>query len=666
MAAAGSASSPGAQSPYLWLAQESVGQSSERKWEWVPLPRADSERLEAILASAAGKELPKAVPVDHGRYDVVLERRVLRAVYWDEPERRCIRSSWFRGKIGGPWVPYEEEDAEGLETAFQRLRSAKEKGSLLVPVNRGTDDVRFEALPPEGVEDDSSTLTMFFGSGQKRYSVLGVVPKSDESTKDESQGNELLFTAVQEEVARGGGSGEKHMVWRGYWVVAGEEKSAEENEVDKLPNRVECLTFVVHGIGQYHRAQQGENSQFFKEVSRVRKLAMKYQRERMEEQGQGEGSQPSGRIEFLPLEWYGPIHVDVGIGNRLKNVTLKSVSSLRDFANFALADVMVYLDDQWRERIHEELLRKMANLWKLFSERTSDYSGEVAVIGHSLGSVIMFDLMQKGLEKLPQGLHCSPSKDTSGSPKKTMVSAPAKPANVATPGSIDRKGIKILKDHMAKGNIAPLAKGGHAAYEHPVPRCLFAVGSPLGMFLSIRLSQKAQRASRYFRGLDVRWPAVSEGRGWRMFNVFHPDDPIAYRIEPLLNPAYASMNPRVVPHKGGLRWNHQIKSWFSTSASKSPDGGMWDLEGQETFEEVLVVPTEDPASFFEEKPARQSVVTVDRVDYALQVSAFESMNEMLSAIHSHFSYWENEDLLRFIVDQIFESLQTPSKARSSK
>eukprot|EP00435_Cladocopium_sp_Y103_P064248 s233_g25.t4 len=581
-------------------------------------------------------------------------RRVLRAVYWDEAERRCIRSSWFRGKIGGPWVPYEEEDAEGLETAFQRLRSAKEKTPWLVPVNRGTDDVRFEVLPPEGVqEDDSSTLTMFFGSGQRRYSVLGVVhPKSDEPTKDESQGNGLLFTAVQEEVARGGGSGEKHMVWRGYWVVSGEEKSAEDNEVDKLPNRVECLTFVVHGIGQYHRAQQGVNSQFFKEVSRVRKLAMKYQLERMEEQGQqGEGSQPSGRIEFLPLEWYGPIHVDVGIGNRLKNVTLKSVSSLRDFANFALADVMVYLDDQWRERIHEELLRKMANLWKLFSERTSDYSGEVAVIGHSLGSVIMFDLMQKGLEKLPQGLHCSPAKDTSGSPKKTMVSAPAKPAN----------------DHMAKGSIASLAKGGHtAAYEHPVPRCLFAVGSPLGMFLSIRLSQKAQRASRYFRGLDVRWPAVSEGRGWRMFNVFHPDDPIAYRIEPLLNPAYASMNPRVVPHKGGLRWNHKISSWFSTSASKSPEGGMWDLEGQETFEEVLVVPTEDPASFFEEKPARRSVVTVDRVDYALQVSAFESMNEMLSAIHSHFSYWENEDLLRFIVDQIFESLQNPSKARSSK
>ena len=72
----------------------------------------------------------------------------------------------------------------------------------------------------------------------------------------------------------------------------------------------------------------------------------------------------------------------------------------------------------------------------------------------------------------------------------------------------------------------------------------------------------------------------------------------------------------------------------------------------------------------EEKPARQAVVTVDRVDYALQanelqptfppslrflpgfhlrqVSAFESMNEMLSAVQSHFLYWENEAASRWV------------------
>mmetsp|Transcript_26364 Transcript_26364/g.46510 ORF Transcript_26364/g.46510 Transcript_26364/m.46510 type:complete len:322 (-) Transcript_26364:55-1020(-) len=301
----------------------------------------------------------------------------------------------------------------------------------------------------------------------------------------------------------------------------------------------------------------------------------------------------------------------------------------------------------------------MGQLWKLFSTRTSSYSGEVAVIGHSLGSVIMFDLMQKGLEKLPCGLHCLPQKDVSqGSAKTTMLSSSPK-ASVGTPGSFDRKGIKLLKEHLGKGNIASLAaKGKESSYEHPVPRCLFAVGSPLGMFLSIRLSQKAQRASRYFRGLDVRWPPVSAGQGWRFFNVFHPDDPIAYRIEPLLNPAYAGISPRVVPHHGGLRWNHKIATLWSSVGSGSKNAAENDdsVDAEAPLEEVLVVPTEDPSSFFEEKSGRQSVVTVDRVDYALQTSAFESMNEMLSAIHSHFSYWESEDLLQFIVDQIFETI----------
>eukprot|EP00913_Durusdinium_trenchii_P021734 g20420.t1 len=260
-------------------------------------------------------------------------------------------------------------DEEGPSRAARRtrpdvvvvFRGWQEKAPLLVPVNRGTHDVRFEALPPEGLQEDDSSTWFFGGSGPKRYAVTGPLH---------------LEKSEEEKAVKAGLPGDQ-VSWDGYRAP---KTPLSEEEEERLPSRVECLTFVVHGIGQYHRAQQGLNSQFFKEVSKFRKLAMK----------------PHGRVEFLPLEWYGPIHVDVGIGNRLKNVTLKSVSPLRDFANFA--------DDQWRERIHEELTRKMGQLWKLFSDRTPDYSGEIAVVGHSLGSVIMFDLMQKGVEKLPQGL----------------------------------------------------------------------------------------------------------------------------------------------------------------------------------------------------------------------------------------------------------------------
>merc|ERR1719506_3102132 len=85
------------------------------------------------------------------------------------------------------------------------------------------------------------------------------------------------------------------------------------------------------------------------------------------------------------------------------------------------------------------------------------------------------------------------------------------------------------------------------------------------MFLTLgssRLRAKHSSALKYFQGLDVRWPASNMGRGWRFFNIFHPDDPIAYRMEPILNPSYAKKNPVVIPHLGGLRWNSQVQNWW--------------------------------------------------------------------------------------------------------
>lgn len=223
-----------------------------------------------------------------------------------------------------------------------------------------------------------------------------------------------------------------------------------------------------------------------------------------------------------------------------------------------------------------------------------------------------------------------------------------------------------------------------------------------------------------------------------------PNMPLKKKEEPLKHPQkfgftclknqmfFWFFGLRVVPHKGGLRWNHQISSWFSKSGlrssddpaernvwrfllltgflhknprSKSPESSMGDLEVyQKTlrtkewalltsyvleltgtrdlrrslgradrghvdplvtsyhdlccsaihswsfhFGVLVIAPWyQDPASFFEvplasspvffcdlffwggekcleseEKPARQAVVTVDRVDYALQANELQ-------------------------------------------
>jgi len=612
--------------------------SSGSSGGWIAFGQRDNRRLEkALQRGAAGP-----VPVDRGRYDVDLERRLLRAVYWDEPERRVIRSSWFHGR-GSERVPYEEEDAEEIEAAFQRLRSGKERGPLLVPVNRGNHDVRFEALQPQDKQDENtlSALSFFMGSSSDtRHSVMANPPPAEGEAEERE---EAQWTAVQESVARTG-SQAAVPVWRGPAPVPTSPDELEDAHDDDLPEAVECLVFVVHGIGQYHRAVQGTTERFYKDVTKLRRLATRCLRQRLQE-----GLPVAGRLEFLPLEWFEPIHVDVGIGNRLKNVTLPSVAALRDFANFAIADIMVYLDDEWQERIHRELQRKMDRLWGLFRERTPRYTGEVAVIGHSLGAVIMFDLVQKSLPQLARGL---------------LLDGAASPPGSPGPGHGARARASL------RSQAALLLGDGPRC---PAPRCFFAVGSPLGMFLSIRLSQRGQCAARYFRGLDVRWPVASIGRGWRFFNIFHPDDPIAYRVEPLLNPEYKDTPPKVVLHRGGLRFHHQMREWWQRTVGSTGGRGAGDApvpsEAQTSTEasaaHVLIVPIVDAeasdtpaASFFEDGPGRpRQTAAVDRLDYAIQESAFESMSDLLSAIGSHFAYWDCEDLIQFIVDQLLDALE---------
>jgi len=619
--------------PFVWLVQEEAGGSSGSGAGWTPVRARDNRHLER-----AWLEQPSSVvPVDFGRYDVDLKGRTIRSVYWDEPERRILRSSWFYGK-GSERTPYEEDDAGQIETAFQRLRSGRERVPLLVPVNRGSHDVRFEALQPvETNENALSALSYLIGAGsEKRHSVVAApavplpLPAAAEPGGKAAGQAAQQWTAVQESVDR---SREQAPVpvWRGHGVLDPEraEAALEEDDEEWLPEAVDCLVFVVHGIGQYHRSQQGAAEAFYREVGKVRSLAAKCLRQRLKD-----GLPVNGRIEFLPLEWFEPIHVDVGIGNRLQQITLPSVVPLRDFANFAIADIMVYLDDDWRETIHRELQRKMDRLWSLYGARTPEYSGKVSIIGHSLGAVIMFDLIQKSLPQLERGLLVEPPE---------FAEEPPPP-----------------RSQRAEGCC-------------PVPRCFFAIGSPLGMFLSIRFSQKGQSAAKYFRGLDVRWPAGSVGCGWRFFNIFHPDDPIAYRVEPLLNPDYKDTPPKVVLHRGGLRFHHQMRQWWhrtvgSSGTSARPAGEASPSEAQappeSTLADVLLVPSAEgggsaAAGFLEDAPGRpRQTAAVDRLDWALQEGVLESMNELLSAIHSHFAYWDCEDLVQFVADQLVDALET--------
>lgn len=458
----------------------------------------------------------------------------------------------------------------------------------------------------------------------------------------------------------------------------------DDDEEELLPSRVECLVFVVHGIGQYHHALgrgSEKHSGFHKDVEGIRKFSVAHLRGRMEA-----GQKVPGRIEFLPLEWFESIHLEHGIGRRLANATLPSVKALRDFANFAIADILVYQDEEWREQIQKEISGKMTTLWRKFSSRTPEYSGEISIMAHSLGSVIMFDVVQRAIPQLNEGLLLEPSSGSQINAPDVPTVFPRRLTNPAFEwaASAERKSQTV----DTQGKLQNIADGGHETFSDskdttppsqmvvgvgmscgsraPMPRCFFAIGSPLGMFLSIRLSRKRLVAQKLFQGLDVRWPASSMSAGWRFFNIFHPDDPIAYRVEPLLNCSYAEVPPRVVPHLGGLRWNNQVRDWWGKirNTVTSPAA---EEEEDDAVKDVLLINLEasDAVSkFFDESPGKpRDKAAVDRIDYALQETAFDSMNEFLSAMNSHFAYWGCEDMVHFVVDQIMEALDSKAQER---
>lgn len=156
------------------------------------------------------------------------------------------------------------------------------------------------------------------------------------------------------------------------------------------------------------------------------------------------------------------------------------------------------------------------------------------------------------------------------------------------------------------------------------------------------------------------------------YNMFHPHDPVAYRIEPLLDPTLSSKSPVVViHHKGGFRPHYMIKNiatqisdtvnivfnpsgWFSSklpAASQSPTAPS-STPPQVDTERGLSINQKR----LEECPAEIPHVALNsgrRIDYTLQETGLENANEYVSSITSHTGYFEMKDVARFIVVNIW-------------
>jgi len=187
----------------------------------------------------------------------------------------------------------------------------------------------------------------------------------------------------------------------------------------------------------------------------------------------------------------------------------------------------------------------------------------------------------------------------------------------------------------------------------------FMLGSPIAVFLMIRNQRKPLSPDFALSGCS------------QVFNIFHPYDPVAYRIEPLIHPSNAEIEPKIMTHwHGGFRFQYKTKRLWRMIVEQTLKTQDTVLESLESGIAALGLLDEASNDFEGEEdgmradstPSNRSnhgnyVVTGNlnngqRIDYMLQEKEIENANEYVAALAAHSRYWLEKDLSLFIARQI--------------
>lgn len=265
---------------------------------------------------------------------------------------------------------------------------------------------------------------------------------------------------------------------------------------------------MVHGIGESFFSRDDSPLPSFRVSVRELRSNILESQKKLRDAARAAGNEelaslPIRRIEALPIEWFDAVHgPEDELTKKLALVTLPSLTMVRTFGNEAVADVMLYCNPVYQQKILTRVVERLNYVYLRYMELNPGFSGRVSIVGHSLGSIITFDILSHQPSDVP--------------PVHPRAETELREATSPTQAST---GLVQLNAHIER-----------LAFH---PEVYFAWGSPTALFLSIR-------------GTDLTNFRLPTCR--RMYNMFKPHDVIAYRIEPLQDERFAAEAPAAVPH----------------------------------------------------------------------------------------------------------------------
>lgn len=335
-------------------------------------------------------------------------------------------------------------------------------------------------------------------------------------------------------------------------------------------------------------------------------------------------------VEFVPIEWHEPFALQSRRAQKTENeqelatigdISLATIPHLRNFANDTMLDILYFMSPRHHD-IMVDIVAQQLNLVVQKYRSLYHFQGNISILSHSLGSVIAWDILshQKKVQRIVS--------------------------------DIDNG---IIAKPNAYFLTTPETNYKYPVLNFEVENC-FMIGSPVAVFLMMR-NQNYNLSNR------IRLPGVC-----RFFNIFHPYDPVAYRLEPLLNRKNASIEPKIIPHwKFGFRVQYQTKYFLQKlmdEAERVKENAVNAVEerirGIGFLDDSLDDDTDmDFSDVSESHEDNESSTSANdsfdgrRLDFMLQERELETANEYIAALAAHSSYWESKDLALFIAKQIW-------------
>ncbi|XP_021257519.1 phospholipase DDHD1 isoform X2 [Numida meleagris] len=460
----------------------------EDRKSWKPFIGYDSLRIElAFRALGPGPERTAVEPVcvRSGLYEVDVANAECYPVYWNQTEKiPVMRGQWF---IDGTWQPLEEEESNLIEQEhLSRFRGQQMQESFDMEVSK----------PVDGKEAIHSLKLS--RNHVDWHSVDEVYLYSDATTSK-------IARTVTQKLGFSKASSSGTRLHRGY---------VEEATLEDKPPQTSHIVFVVHGIGQ--KMDQGR---IIKNTAMMRDTARKIEEKYF--------SNLATHVEFLPVEWRSKLTLD---GDTVDSITPDKVRGLRDMLNSSAMDIMYYTSPLYRDELVKGLQQELNRLYTLFCSRNPEFEekgGKVSIVSHSLGCVITYDIMT-GWN--PVSLYEQLLRKEEEELEDSWMSYEEQ--RLLEELYITKQRLKEIEERLQALKASTTAKTPVLKFK---VENFFCMGSPLAVFLALRGIRPGNSGSQ-----DHILPRTICNR---LLNIFHPTDPVAYRLEPLILKHYSNISP---------------------------------------------------------------------------------------------------------------------------